>query len=216
MGIFDAFSPDDAQQAAADQKASIQAGTTQASNLLNTGLNTSTGQFTQGVQPFLTNYATTNAGQQAYANAVGANGAAGSQQAMANFEQDPGYQYRLQQGTENYMRNAAATGALGSGGTAAGITKLGSDLANQGWQTYVNNLSPFINASTQNAAGVQQGYNAMGTNTAQNYGQQASLQYAGNVAQGNAQAASDMAPYQASQNILGAGMQIAKTAAAFV
>lgn len=135
---------------------------------------------------------------------------------MQNFQASPGYQYQLDQATQNYMRNQAATGALGSGNTAAGITGLASNLANQGYQQYVSNLQPFIGASTQNAAGVQSGYNAMAGNTAQNYGQQASLQYAGNVAQGNAQAASDMAPYQASQNILGAGMQIAKTAAAFV
>jgi hypothetical protein len=214
--LFDIFSAQPQQDAAAAQETALRAGQQQASGLLGTGLTTSTGQYTQGIQPFLQNLGTTQQGQTAYANALGVNGPQGNAQAVANFQGSPGYQYGVDQATQNYMRNQASTGALGSGNTAAGITGLASNLANQNWQQYVGNLQPFIGASTANAGGAQQGYNAMAGNTAGNYGTQANLAYGTNVGIGNAQAAAALAPQQASQNLWNFGLNAAKTAAAFI
>jgi hypothetical protein len=216
MGLFDIFSSAPQEQAAAAQQAALQRGQQQGQDLLKTGLDTSTGQYTQGVTPFLQNLGTTQAGQTAYANATGVNGPQGNANAVANFQGSPGYQYGVDQATQNYMRNAAATGSLGSGNTAAGITTLAHNLANQNWQQYVGNLQPFIGASTANAGGAQAGYNAMAGNTAQNYGTQASMAYGTNVGIGNAQAAAALAPQQASQNMWNFGLNAAKAAAAFV
>jgi hypothetical protein len=216
MGLFDYFSAQPAQDAAMAQKDAIRLGTQQGQDLLKTGLDTSTQQYTQGVAPFLSNLDTTQRGQTAYANALGVNGPQGNAQAVANFQGSPGYQYGVDQATQNYMRNAASTGSLGSGNTAAGITGLAQNLANQNWQQYVGNLQPFIGASTANAGGAQAGYNAMAGNTAQNYGTQANLAYGSNVAQGNAQAAYDMAPANASANLWNFGLNAAKAAASFI
>jgi hypothetical protein len=216
MGLFDIFSSNDAEQAAAAQEQSLRTAQAQAQPLLQQGLTQGTQSYTQGVAPFLQNLGTSQAGQTAYANALGVNGPQGNAQAVQNFQGSPGYQYQLDQATQNYMRNQASTGALGSGNTAAGITGLASNLANQNWGQYVQNLQPFIGASTANAGGALQGYSGLANLQNQNLGQQAGLTYGTNVGIGNAQAAAAMAPYQASQNLWNFGLNAAKSAAAFI
>jgi hypothetical protein len=211
MSLFDIFSSDDAVKAAQAQQTALQTAQAQAQPLLQQGLQQGTQSYTQGVAPFLQNLGTTQAGQTAYGNALGLGGPQGNAQAVANFQGSPGYQYQLDQATQNYMRNQASTGALGSGNTAAGITGLASNLANQNWQQYVGNLQPFIGASTANAGGALQGYSGLANLQNQNLGQQASMLYGTNVGVGNAQAAAAMAPYQASQNLWNFGLNAAKT-----
>jgi hypothetical protein len=216
MGLFDIFSSAPQEQAAAAQQAALQRGQQQGTDLLNQGLNLGTQSYTAGISPFLANLGTTQQGQTAYANATGVNGPQGNAQAVANFQGNPGYQYQLDQATQNYMRNQASTGALGSGNTAAGITGLASNLANQNWGQYVQNLQPFIGASTANAGGALQGYSGLAGQQASNLGQQASMAYGTNVGIGNAQAAAALAPQQAAQNLWNFGLNAAKAAAAFV
>lgn len=216
MGIFDIFSTDDQQAAAQAQENALRLGQTQAQSAITGGLNQATGSYTAGIAPFLSNLQTAQGGQTAYANATGVNGPAGNAQALQNFQASPGYQYQLQQATDNYLRNQASTGMLGSGNTAAGVTNLASNLANQGWQQYVQNLSPWIGASTQNAQGVQQGYNTLGGAQLATGNTLGSLAYGTNVGIGNAQASADLAGLNQSANILGAGMNLAKSAIGFL
>lgn len=106
------------------------------------------------------------AAQTMYSNALGLNGADGNAQARSAFQTSPGYQFQLDQATQAGQRQAAATGRLDGGGTLAALTSLGSGLANQEYNNYLNRL---------------QGQGQMGFNAAQamgnNLGQQANLQY---------------------------------------
>jgi hypothetical protein len=51
-----------------------------------------------------------------------------------NFEEDPGYQFRLQEGTNAIQNTAAARGSLLSGATLKAIQRYGSNLASQEYQ----------------------------------------------------------------------------------
>lgn len=50
---------------------------------------------------------------------------------MAQFQADPGYQFRMSEGLKALERSAASRGLLESGGTLKDITRFGQDLASQ-------------------------------------------------------------------------------------
>jgi hypothetical protein len=203
--IFDLFSNTNAQDAANAQTSAIQTGQTQALGALNTGLNTATNTANAGGAATNTNLATDQAGQTALANALGLNGTAGSQSAVANWQAtNPAYQAQLQQGSNNVLRNQAATGNLASGATDVDLQTLGQNQANATYQQYLTNLQPYTAASTANAAtAATTGSNLAALQNA-NYGQQASLDYGANTSIGNAQANADLANNAAAANQLGA------------
>lgn len=202
--IFDLFSNDNAQDAANAQKAGIDAGKTQATDALNSGLDLATQSYLSGLQPFQTNYTTANNGENAYADATGANGTAGNERAVQNFQAGPGYQFQLDQGTQNVLRNKAATGQLASGGTDTDLAKYTQGLADNTWQQYVQNLSPFINQATASASGIGGLYSGLAGTQNQNRGQLASLDYGAATSAGNAQANADLANNNAAANQFGA------------
>lgn len=212
--IFDLFDNNNAQDAANAQTAAIQTGQTQALGALNTGLTTATNTANAGGAATNTNLATDQAGQTALANALGLNGTAGSQSAVANWQAtNPAYQAQLQQGSNNVLRNQAATGNLASGATDVDLQTLGQNQANSTYQQYLTNLQPYTAASTANAAtAATTGSNLANLQNA-NYGQQASLDYGANTSIGNAQANADLANNQAAANQLGALTSAASTGA---
>jgi hypothetical protein len=198
MGIFDIFSTDDQQKAAADERAGLTQGFNQLSDLFNQGRNAISdlsGQgrsalsdlFNQGsstlsdlsgqgrsalsdlfgqgrnaigtnyaaaLAPFTQNFNTATGGVNAYANASGANGGAGVADALKAFTDSPGYQFTLDQGNQNVLRNQAATGQLNSGATNVDLLKYGQGLAGTQFQNYVQNLLPFLNMSQNSAQGI--------------------------------------------------------------
>lgn len=89
----------------------------------------------------------------AYSNAIGANGAAGSAQAAADFRAAPGYQYAQDQALEAVQRSAAARGGLAGGNATADILKTATGLADQGYQQYVSNLQNGSSLYAQGVAG---------------------------------------------------------------
>src|SRR5262249_17278075 len=97
MGIFDIFTTDAQDKAAADQIASLNTAQAQGSANLNQGLDLATNSYTAGIAPFLDLSKTATSGENAYADATGANGAAGNTRAVANFQSNPGYQYTVDQ-----------------------------------------------------------------------------------------------------------------------
>lgn len=115
--------------------------------------------FTAGLDPFMTNLKTDQAGQDAYADATGVNGATGYARALDNFHAGPGYQFLLDQGTQAALRGASGAGTLASGGTLVDLQNMGQGLANQQWSSYLSSLQPFLGQSTANAQG------AAGVNT---------------------------------------------------
>jgi len=122
-------------------------------------------------------------GQQAYLSEFGlAQAPAGYQ----GFQESPGYQFALQQGTDAVQSGAAARGGLYSGAAMSGLNSYAQGMANQEYGNYLNRLQG-IGANGQNAAGMQasasqNSANAVG-NSLQNMG---NAQAAGAIAQGNA------------------------------
>ena len=172
---------------------------------LNQGLNTANNTYTAGLAPTTTNLATDQAGQTQLGNALGLNGTAGSASAVQNWQNtNPGFQSQLDIGSQNAMRNQAATGQLASGATSANLQQLGQNQANQSYQQYIQNLQPYTAASTQNAGISAAGAANQANLQNSNYTNQANMNYGANVAQGNAQANADLANNQAAQNALGA------------
>jgi hypothetical protein len=175
----------------------------QALPTLQTGLNTANQTYAGALAPTTANLTTDQRGQTQLADALGLNGTAGSANAVTNWQNtNPGFQSQLNIGSQNVMRNQAATGQLASGATSADLQALGQNQANQSYQQYINNLQPYTGASTQNAAtaaslGASQA-NLQNTNLTN----QANLQYGSNVAMGNNQASADIANNAAAQNAL--------------
>jgi hypothetical protein len=199
--IMDLFDNNNAQDAANAQIASINQGKVDATGALNNGLNLATTSYLAGLQPFQTNLATDQAGQNAYSDATGVNGAAGNQRAVQNFQTGPGYQFQLDQGSANLARNKAATGQLASGSTDVDLQNLGQGMANQTWQQYISNLAPFLGQSTANASGIGGLYSGLAKTQNDNLTTQGNILYGGDTSQGNAQAAADLANNNAAGNM---------------
>ena len=97
---------------------------------------------------------------------------------MQQFQQDPGYAFRMQEGMKALERSAAARGGLLSGGMLKGAQRYGQDLASQEYMNAFNRYQAERNAQLnplQSLAGVGQ--------TATNQLGQAGQMMAGNVGQ---------------------------------
>jgi hypothetical protein len=169
------------------------AGMNQANNALGTGLTNATGALNGvygtemgNLSPYLA------AGSTAINQLSAMNPFSFTGSDVAN---DPGYQFRLQQGEQAIQRSQAASGALGSGGTAKALAGYGQDMASQEYQNAFNRaLTTYgTNVNTLGTlAGFGQNANSQAITAGNNYGNQtaaANLNTAGeqsNVAmQGN-------------------------------
>ena len=78
---------------------------------------------------------------------------------MDQFQQDPGYAFRMSEGMKQLERSAAARGGLLSGGALKGIQRFGQDLGSQEYQNAFNRYQTERNARLnplQSLAGVGQ------------------------------------------------------------
>lgn len=85
---------------------------------------------------------------------------------MDQFQQDPGYSFRMSEGMKGLERSAAARGGLLSGSTLKGIQRFGQDLGSQEYMNAFNRYQTERNAQLnplQSLAGV-------GQTTSQNLG----------------------------------------------
>lgn len=112
-------------------------------------------------------------------------GSAGIQQTLANL---PGYQFALNQGAQNVMRNQAATGQLNSGATNVDLQNQAQGQASQNYFNYVNALQPYLASSNANAQGIGGLYSGLGNAINQNYNTQGAAAYGTQAGIGNAQA----------------------------
>ena len=209
MGLFDLFSDDAANDAAAAQRAGLQAGYDQASGLIGKGRDALQSNYAAALAPFLQNLGVAQSGQNAYADAAGLNGAAGNTRARQNFQTSPGYEFQLQQGTENVLRNRARTGDLRSGATNVDLQNLAQGAANQQWGNYLATLQPFLGQSVANAAGAANISTGLGSQLNQSFGNQAGMAYSTQSGIGNANANAELNRYNTSANFLGALMNVA-------
>jgi hypothetical protein len=83
----------------------------------------------------------------------GANGLEQQTNAMAAFTNSPTYQWQKQEGLAAVDAGAASRGLLRSGATLRAEQTLGNNLAQQGFQTYYNNLLGLAQIGQASAAG---------------------------------------------------------------
>lgn len=102
---------------------------------------------------------------------LGANGPEAQASALQTFTNDPTYQTLIDQGTQNVLKSASATGALRSGGTASAVSAVAPSILNQAIQQRIAQLT--------NLAQMGQGAVGQGVAVGQNVANQ------NNVAQGN-------------------------------
>ena len=121
---------------------------------------------------------------------------------MQQFQQDPGYAFRMQEGMKALERSAAARGGLLSGGMLKGAQQYGQDLASQEYMNAFNRYQAERNARLnplQSLAGIGQ--------TATNQLGQAGQTMAGNVGQALGAAAQARASgYVGGANALSQGL----------
>lgn len=85
------------------------------------------------------------------------------QNTLANLVNDPGYQFRLQQGQNTLENSAAARGNLLSGATLKDLQGYAQGMASQeGAAAFSRDMNTFNNKQNQLANLMQQGYNASG------------------------------------------------------
>ena len=134
---------------------------------------------------------------------AGAGGKYAKDFSMADFEQDPGYAFRMSEGLKGLDRTAAARGGMLSGAALRGATRYGQDMASQEYtnafnryQTNrANQLNPLqsLMGSGQTAAGQV-------ANAGQNYANQAGQNY---MNAGNARASGYVGSANAWSNAIG-------------
>lgn len=215
MALFDNitgfFSGATAGDAANKQVAGLQAGYGQASDLLGKGRDALTTNYTAGLQPFMQNFATGTAGTKSLTDALGITG--DPSQVQARFAQTPGYKFALDQGNENVLRNASRTGAGNSGQVNLDLQKQGQGLADQTYQSYVQNLMPFLNQTNTSASGIGNMYAGLGQGINTSFGQQAGAAYGTQADIGKAQADAELAKNSGVQNMFGLGLNALKLGA---
>ena len=121
---------------------------------------------------------------------------------MDQFKADPGYAFRLSEGTKALERSAAARGGLLSGGTGKALTRFGQEM---GSQEYTNAFNRYQAERTARLQPLQ-AMTGMGQSTAQQIGQQGQ-QMASNVGDAmGSSAAARASGYVGSANALTGGL----------
>lgn len=131
---------------------------------------------------------------------------------LADFQQDPGYQFRMDQGQKALERSAAARGGLNSGATMKALARYGQDYASNEYQNAYNrfnndrdqrfNKLMSLSGMGQNASGQMGG-------TSMQFGQQVGDMYTN---MGNAAAANSMAKMNRMGNTISQGARLGATA----
>lgn len=207
MGLFsDIFSSKPAEEAAKAKAAGYTAGNTSAQGALDAGWAGAAPLYGKAYGDFSSLAGKFGAGQDAYNDATGVNGAAGITRAGSTFKSLPGYSGGLTTGIDAVDRGAAARGMLGGGNTSADIIKFASDYDANKYGNYVSSLAPNLSGaltSTAGGAGVLGAQAGAGLGVA---GQKAQYGYNSATGIGNANADAKLAPYGASQNFWSALM----------
>jgi hypothetical protein len=96
-------------------------------------------------------------GSSLYGDALGLNGPEGAARATSAFQAGPGYQFALSQGLDAVNRAANARGRLDSGNTDVDALKFGQGLADQTYQQWLGNLSPYNQLALSATSGAATG-----------------------------------------------------------
>jgi len=157
MGLFDLFSSGNEKAASELQRSGLDKGWNRFAKFSGKGLNEFTNYNNMAYNEYDKLNQLGDQGISAYGNALGLNGAAGSQSALQGFQQqNPGYGFAMDQGLDALDRRAASRGMLNSGNTSADTLRFSQGLADQNWQQYIANLANTVGVA-QNTAGAQAG-----------------------------------------------------------
>jgi hypothetical protein len=105
-------------------------------------------------------------GSQLYGDALGLNGAEGNARATSAFQAGPGYQFALSQGLDAVNRGRNARGGLNSGNTDVDLLKYGTGFADQTYQQWMGNLSPYNQLELSATSGAATGNAGINQNVA--------------------------------------------------
>lgn len=143
-------------------------------------------------------------------DALGVNGPEGNARAVDAFHAGPGYNFAVDQALEGVNRKAAATGVLAGGNTLAALSDRAGNMANQEYQTWVNNLKSYVApelTATSGMASAEAGKVPVYQGTASSIANLGTNTATG-VANQNTQAAN--AEMQGSANLWGLGLNALK------
>jgi hypothetical protein len=173
MGLIsDLFSSNSYDASAAKAKEAAQKfagkGYDAVSDIYKSGTAKATGALADPLEKINDIYEQEQLGRVAYMNALGLMGPENSEAARAMFQASPGYQYQLEQGSQNLLRNNALAGTTRSGGAMTDLNLFAQNAANQDWGNWLNRLQMFnpLQANAQNASLAEQLAGIYGNETA--------------------------------------------------
>ena len=163
------------------------------SKLYGQGRDALTGSYTDALKPWTNLSGMATKGASAYADALGINGADGTQRAAQAFTSTPGYAQGLNSTMDQLDRRMASRGMLASGNALDATAQAATNYANRNYQDYVRNLNPYLQQQTAGAVGESGVMTGLGNSLNANYmGQGTSALNRGNMINqnyaGNAQA----------------------------
>lgn len=133
---------------------------------------------------------------------------------MSDFQEDPGYAFRMAEGQKALERSAAARGGLNSGATMKALSRYGQDFASNEYGNAYNRFNSDRDRRFGRLSSIANlGYNATAAraNASMNYGNQ----YSNNVTGlGNAYAAGHLAKANSNQQMMSGLMTMGSKAAA--
>lgn len=148
------------------------------SNAANMGIGEQRRQFDtfqQNIQPYMQTGGQANSQLQALLSGD-----------MSGFREDPGYQFRFDQGLQGQDRSAAARGGLFSGGHQADLINYGQGMASQEYGNYWNRLMDATRLGQNSAVGAGQLGQQSASNIGNLYGQIGQAQAGGAINSANA------------------------------
>ena len=153
-------------------------------------------------------------GTDLYLNALGVNGAEGTQAARDAFTSSPGYQFSLDQGLDAINRRRAVGGMSNSGNADIDALKFGQGLASQDYGNWLSSLAGVNQNALAATSGTAQGqagaYGALSDLSQADASNRIGLQgnyTSGNVSANNMQAAGEAA---GAKNLLGGALSLAQ------
>lgn len=164
---------DAAQQASQTQAASAQLGIDEQRRQFDA--------LQQGLSPYTSAGIPALGAQQ---NLLGLNGNGAQQTAIDGIQNGAQFQSMLQQGNDNILSNASATGGLRGGNTQAALGQFAPALLSQLLQQQYANLGGLTSIGQSSAAGVGNAGMQTGSNIAQLLQQQGAATAGGQIAQG--------------------------------
>jgi hypothetical protein len=204
MGLFDLFSDKNEKKAANAQKAGLRAGRDVAYGELDKGM----GEYNRYADQAYGEYApyadAGRKGTNAYADALGLNGADAAAAARDNFTKSAGYDFARDEAMQAVERSASAAGYLGSGNLATALQDRAAGLASTESGAWLDRLGGLMEQGATVAdrqAGVRTG---QGANAYANAAARGQIGWNTETGQGAAEAEYQKSKDQSGMNIFNA------------